>query len=99
MTLQIARLALASALAVSQLPQTPTDMGRVSGQAIEEDTNAPVVGARVFVILEGDPAAADPGPLPASVTDSEGRYQIRRPAGRPVPNRRAKGRLCAFDGT
>ena len=81
MTLQIARLALVSTLAVSQLPQTPTDMGRVSGQVIEEGTNTPVVGARVFVILEGDPPAA--GSPPASVTDREGRYQFDTlPAGR-----------------
>jgi protocatechuate 3,4-dioxygenase beta subunit len=81
MTLQIARLALVSTLAVNQLPQTPIDMARVSGQVVEEGTNTRVVGARVFVILEGDPPAA--GPPPAAMTDGEGRYQIDvLPAGR-----------------
>ncbi len=68
-------------LGASQLPQPVTPMGQVSGQVIEDGTNALVAGARVFVILEERFAPADPPP--ASVTDEDGRYHFDAlPAGR-----------------
>jgi Carboxypeptidase regulatory-like domain len=74
MTLQIASLTLLGTLVASQPPQAVTPMGRVSGQVIEDGTNTPVAGARVFVLLEGDFTAT--GPPPASVTDRDGRYHF-----------------------
>jgi hypothetical protein len=50
-------------------------MGRVSGQVIEDGTNAPVAGAFVFVVLD-DETSTPADSLPSSVTDRDGRYQF-----------------------
>lgn len=82
MTLQIASLTLIGTLVASQPPQAVREMGRVSGQVIEDRTNTPVAGARVFVVLEGE-YSTTAGPPPVSVTDRDGRYQFDAlPAGR-----------------
>jgi protocatechuate 3,4-dioxygenase beta subunit len=82
MTLQIASLALTGALVASQPPQALTQMGRVSGQVIEDGTNTPVAGAHVFVIVDGDNSTSASA-LPESVTDRDGRYRFDTlPAGR-----------------
>lgn len=56
--------------------------GNVSGQVIEEGTNTPVPGARVFLLIDGQPSAGADSP-PATVTDRIGRYVFDAlPAGR-----------------
>lgn len=82
MTLQFASLTLISTLVVVQPQQAVTEMGQVSGQVIEEGTNAPVADARVIVILEND-LSAPAGIPPASISDREGHYRFDAlPAGR-----------------
>src|SRR5438067_5461401 len=82
MTLHVASLVLWSALAAGQGSEAVTQMARVSGQVIEEGTNTPVAGARVFVVPDDERSATADAP-PASVTDRDGRYQLDAlPAGR-----------------
>ena len=82
MTLHFASLTLISALVVVQPQQAVTEMGQVSGQVIEEGTNAPVSDARVIVICEND-LSAPAGIPPASISDREGHYRFDAlPAGR-----------------
>ena len=77
MTLQIASLTLVGTLAASQPPQAVTQMSRISGQVIEDGTNAPVADARVYVILDDERAAPDGFPPEAlELSDRDGRYQF-----------------------
>jgi hypothetical protein len=55
------------------LPQAITQMGRVSGQVVEDGTNTPVADARVFVVLDGSFVTPVDAPT-GSVTDQDGRY-------------------------
>jgi hypothetical protein len=75
MTLLIASLTLMGGLVASQPPQAVTPMSRVSGQVIEHGTNAPVAGAHVFLVLDGE-FSTSAGAPPESVTDRDGRYQF-----------------------
>jgi hypothetical protein len=82
MALLIASLALIGTLAASQAPQAVPQMGGVSGQVIEDGTDAPVAGARVLVLLDDEGATSSVTP-PAIVTDPEGRFHFDvLPAGR-----------------
>src|SRR5258706_12158872 len=75
MTLLIASLTLVGTLVASQPPQAVTDMGRVSGQVIEDGTNTPVADARVFVVLDDERAAPDGSPA-ETLSDRDGRYRF-----------------------
>jgi protocatechuate 3,4-dioxygenase beta subunit len=82
MTLLIASLTLVSTLVASQTLQGVAQMGRVSGQVIEEGTNTPVADAQVFVLLDGE-FSAPAGPPKDTVADRDGRYHFDAlPAGR-----------------
>src|SRR5436190_2921733 len=82
MTLLIASLTLMGALVASQPQQAVAPMGRVSGRVIEDGTNTPVAGARVFVGLDAE-LATPVDPSPETVTDRDGRYHLDAlPAGR-----------------
>ena len=82
MTLLIASLTLMGTLVASQPQQAVAPMGRVSGQVIEDGTNTPVAGARVFVGLDVE-LATPVDPSPETVTDRDGRYHLDAlPAGR-----------------
>jgi len=82
MTLLIASLTLIGALVASQPQQAVAPMGRVSGRVIEDGTNTPVAGARVFVGLDAE-LATPVDPSPETVTDRDGRYHLDAlPAGR-----------------
>lgn len=82
MALLIASLSLMGTLVTGQPSQAVTQMGRVSGQVIEDSTNAPIAGAVVFVVLDGE-YSTPAGALPESVTDRDGRYHFDTlPAGR-----------------
>jgi protocatechuate 3,4-dioxygenase beta subunit len=75
MALLIATLTVIGALVASQPPEAFIQMARVSGQVIEEGTNTPVAGARVFVVLDRN-LSAPAGPPLESMTDQDGRYHI-----------------------
>ena len=82
MTLQFASLALMATLLTGQVPQASPEMTRVSGQVIEDGTNTPVAGARMFVLPDDERAAAD-GFLPEAFSDRDGHYRFDSlPAGR-----------------
>jgi len=74
MALLVASLTLIGTLLSGQ-PQADPRMGQVSGQVIEDGTNVPVAGARVFLVIDGvfSPGAALP---PSSITDRDGRFRF-----------------------
>jgi protocatechuate 3,4-dioxygenase beta subunit len=88
MTLLIASLILQGTLVASQPRQAVAQMGRVSGQVVEDGTNTPVAGARVFAGLDVELSTSADAPRETdspreTVTDRDGRYRLDGlPAGR-----------------
>src|SRR5262245_33916216 len=58
----------------------PGGSGRISGRVVADETNLPIVGARVLLLPRG-PMSGPPGVPPQSLTNQDGRFEFSVPPG------------------